>query len=323
MIVQTPDLISVITPCYNASAYLPRLLDSVLKQDYPRVEMICVDDGSTDQTYETVMSYQDRFLDRGYTLRYVSQEHSGQARALSTGLSLINGEFLIWPDSDDFFWSKAMLSMMREAILKADARHQISRCRSRYLRESDMGLIRETILDRYFMQEDLFEDCLLSRNHFLWGAGNYMVRVSALRKVLPKEGIYCNPYAGQNAQILLPMLWSYKCVPVPEVLHCIVKRAHSHGASFQKSCEDELFRADIHEEVFLRTIQNIPSMSKEQLTRYEQELRNDTLVQKARSIFLHGHYKEYFRYMRAMRFPMVRKVRLFLGHVKSAIIHNT
>ena len=82
-------LISMITPCYNSGSYVHRLLDSVLAQDYPAVEMYAVDDGSTDNTRQVIQTYIPLFEQRGYSLTYVYQEHAGQSEAKRKVLGLV------------------------------------------------------------------------------------------------------------------------------------------------------------------------------------------------------------------------------------------
>ena len=59
-------LVNILTPAYNCASLITRLLDSVLEQTYPNIEMFVVDDGSTDDTANVVKSYINKFLDRGY-----------------------------------------------------------------------------------------------------------------------------------------------------------------------------------------------------------------------------------------------------------------
>ena len=61
-------LVSLLTPCYNAGHLIHRLLDSVLNQTYPFIEMIVIDDGSTDNSEQVIRSYISRFEERGYIL---------------------------------------------------------------------------------------------------------------------------------------------------------------------------------------------------------------------------------------------------------------
>lgn len=95
------NLVSIVTPCYNGEYFIRRFLKSILNQTYSNIEMILINDGSTDRTEEIVREFQNEFSKRGIRFVYQYQENSGQAAALNNGLKLFEGEFLIWPDSDD------------------------------------------------------------------------------------------------------------------------------------------------------------------------------------------------------------------------------
>lgn len=88
------ELVSLLTPCYNMEKYIFRLLDSVLSQTYPTVEMIIIDDGSSDKSADIIKSYIPKFSERGYSLKYVFQENSGQSVAIQNGLLLVKGKYL-------------------------------------------------------------------------------------------------------------------------------------------------------------------------------------------------------------------------------------
>ena len=95
-------LVSVIVPSYNAENHIGRLLDSLLAQTYEHVEIIIVNDGSTDSTKQIVMFYEKKFLERGFQFIYIEQENKGLGGAINTGLKHFHGEYLIWPDADDY-----------------------------------------------------------------------------------------------------------------------------------------------------------------------------------------------------------------------------
>ena len=67
-------LVSAVTPVYNGEAHLHTLLDALLAQTYPRMEIILVDDGSTDGTAAAAERYRDKFAARGYSYRLVRGE---------------------------------------------------------------------------------------------------------------------------------------------------------------------------------------------------------------------------------------------------------
>jgi len=88
-------LVSVLIPAYNAELYLGDCLESALVQTYPRIEVIVVDDGSTDGTYEITKKFQ-----RG-NCRVARQSNQGQASALNHAMSLASGDYFQFLDADD------------------------------------------------------------------------------------------------------------------------------------------------------------------------------------------------------------------------------
>ena len=88
-------LVSVVIPVYNYARYLGEAVESVLGQTYQHLEIIVVDDGSTDQSGEVARS----FADRG--VKYCQQVHSGIGPARNKGVELTQGEFLAFLDADD------------------------------------------------------------------------------------------------------------------------------------------------------------------------------------------------------------------------------
>lgn len=88
-------LISVIIPTYNNAQYLPTAIDSVLAQNYPAVELIIVDDGSTDDTPSVLATYPDQ-------LCVIYQKNGGSAAARNAGIAIANGELIVFLDADDY-----------------------------------------------------------------------------------------------------------------------------------------------------------------------------------------------------------------------------
>lgn len=105
--------ISVIMPCYNSERYLGEAVDCVLNQTYPNVELIVVDDGSTDRSLEILASYGDG-------LKVLTQEHQGPFPARNFGLAHAAGDFVAFLDSDDW-WTRDALAKLHEAIEQSGA----------------------------------------------------------------------------------------------------------------------------------------------------------------------------------------------------------
>lgn len=90
------DLVSVIMPAYNVAEYIVESIESVLAQTYTNVELLIIDDGSTDETLDLVQRYGDQ-------VRLISQANAGAAAARNNGAENAKGEWLAFLDSDDIW----------------------------------------------------------------------------------------------------------------------------------------------------------------------------------------------------------------------------
>jgi glycosyltransferase involved in cell wall biosynthesis len=108
---KTAQLITVIIGAYNAERYLAEAIDSVLAQTHPTIELIVVDDGSTDRTGEIAEAY-------GASLRCIRQENGGMAAARNRAIPEARGSYLSFLDSDDRFPPDKLRSQL--AVFEAD-----------------------------------------------------------------------------------------------------------------------------------------------------------------------------------------------------------
>lgn len=88
-------IVSVIIPCFNAGLYLSTAISSVIKQSHNQIEIIVVNDGSTDDTEDIVSSFRDS------RIKYFYQENKGQCAASNFGLQQANGDYIKFFDADD------------------------------------------------------------------------------------------------------------------------------------------------------------------------------------------------------------------------------
>ena len=110
-------LLSIIIPVYNVEKYLAECLDSVCSQTLKDLEIICIDDGSTDSSLEILES----FARREPCIKIVHQENAGQGAARNRGLVSAQGEFVYFADADDaltgsYSFAQLMGEMMRDNL---------------------------------------------------------------------------------------------------------------------------------------------------------------------------------------------------------------
>jgi glycosyltransferase involved in cell wall biosynthesis len=117
----TPPLVSVIIPCYKQAQYLPEAIDSVLKQTYPHVEIVVVNDGSPDDTESVANAYGDR-------IRYVWRPNGGISAARNTGIAHATGAYLKFLDADDYVHPDQIQWQM-EALAGRDNAVSFTGCR--------------------------------------------------------------------------------------------------------------------------------------------------------------------------------------------------
>lgn len=98
-------LVSIVTPVYNGEKYIAECIESVLSQDYPNLEYIIINDGSTDRTAEVVQKYASKLI-------YIEQANQGQVSALNHGWQISKGKYLTYLSSDDKFLPEAISSLV-------------------------------------------------------------------------------------------------------------------------------------------------------------------------------------------------------------------
>ncbi len=109
----TPGLCTVVIPAYNTQSWVASTIESALAQDYEPIEIVVVDDGSTDETVEVLQQFGDRIV-------LIRQANAGPARARNVGARRSQGEFIAFLDSDDL-WQPSRLRVCIDRLQTTDA----------------------------------------------------------------------------------------------------------------------------------------------------------------------------------------------------------
>lgn len=128
-------LVSVIVPVYNAGKYLPACLDSIINQHLQEIEIIVVDDGSTDDSGQIA----DRYAAKDSRIRVIHQENAHLSAARNAGMQVAKGEYIAFIDSDDWIESD-MFSSMYEVALREEADVVISGVTVEFTKENRVHL---------------------------------------------------------------------------------------------------------------------------------------------------------------------------------------
>lgn len=219
------NLVTIMTPCYNGEAYVENLLESIRKQTYKNIEFILINDGSTDGTETIVKRYEPILKNRNIELKYIKQRNGGTAKALNKGLKLVEGEFLIWPDSDDFLEEDAIETMVE--FLKQNFEYNAVRGDVAFRKDDDTKDIIEIRKSKNPKKTDLFLNYIKEEDIYCFG-GVIMIRTNYFFKINKGRNIYVNR-AGQNWQMILPAVYKSKTGYVHKVVYNYLVRENSHS----------------------------------------------------------------------------------------------
>lgn len=242
--------VSIITPCLNGEKFVSRYLDSILNQTYKNIELIFVNDGSKDKTEEIVKKYIPKFKNEGMELIYIYQNNFGQAAALNKGLKIFSGDYLTWPDSDDFLSKDSIEKKVR--FLEENKEYGMVRSAAAFYDEGNLRDVKYYWNCKGNINENIFEDLITEKAYLCCGC--YMIKSSCFLDVNQERSIY-ESRAGQNWQMLLPVSYKYKCGYIDEPLYNIVIREDSHSRNDEnRSLDISLQKALNHEDILINIL---------------------------------------------------------------------
>lgn len=155
-------LVSIIVPAYNAGSFIKETLESAINQDYVPIEIIVIDDGSTDDTVNVVKSFGD-------SVTLIQNNHQGSAIARNTGIKISNGDYLVFLDADDLLTASSIKSRINALENNPDI--QLAFGHQQYFYDDHMdNTLRKNLEAQYgdkTVPAEIISTLMLSRNDFL------------------------------------------------------------------------------------------------------------------------------------------------------------
>lgn len=165
---ETP-LVSIIIPTYNYASFLPKAINSCLNQTYQNLEIIVVDDGSTDHTREVVRGFKDKII-------YIYQDNQGVSAARNAGLELATGDFITFLDADDYLTEDSIEVRLGVFLRHDDIGFVMGETYSKYVSNNTLSYKRN--IKEMIFSDKFYEDLLLKRIIF----GPSLIRSSLAKK---------------------------------------------------------------------------------------------------------------------------------------------
>lgn len=246
-------IVSIVTPCYNGSRFIDLYMKSIMEQTYHNIELIVIDDGSKDNSFEKLKRWKEKLESKGikYILRH--KENGGQPSAINEGMKYATGKYITWPDIDDFMHSDYIEKKTEFMEKNSNVDFLISK--SAVIRLSEPNHILSYTWPKYIADNKELMNRILKDENIWYEPGAFMAKLSSFDKFIKNRKIYdkCGVWSGPQTQILMPFFYKGKIGYLNECLydyylhdtqdHCKVKNK-----------EDLLFKYKEVEKMLIATI---------------------------------------------------------------------
>lgn len=311
-------LTSIIAPCYNGESYIRRFLDSILAQTYPAIELILINDGSTDRTDQIIKSYLDKFKSKNIYLNYIIVANAGIGAAINLGLKHIRGDYFTWLGTDDYCNPDYLMRLVE--FLEKHKEYSVVRNDGFVVDEEDTSIILGKMADsnRDKHNPKPFMNAILERN---FNMGYSLVRTSDFIKTNPQREIYPSRQ-GQNWQILLPLFYWGKAAFYEEPLYYVVENRNSVSRNpMKKGLDAFLNQREEHKKILVETLK---SMDIPDRSYYLNIVENKYIRVRMRAAYNFGNYDMAMReFMRLIKnkAATIRDSSLFLRAIVKRMLN--
>jgi glycosyltransferase involved in cell wall biosynthesis len=170
--------VSIVIPVYNAEKYLQECIDSCLKQTYQNIEIIGVDDGSTDNSGKILESYSEK-------IKIIKKENGGTPSALNAGIKIMNGEWFKWLSADDVLYENAIEVLVKEAESQGERAKSFIFYSSYDIIDENSNVIGEFIEPNYKNLNSLQRNTILL-DHYIGNGSTSLIH----RSIFDRYGVF-------------------------------------------------------------------------------------------------------------------------------------
>lgn len=243
------ELITVIVPVYNVEIYLDKCIESIVNQTYKNLEIILVDDGSSDSSPQIC----DKWADKDSRITVIHKENGGVSSARNAALNIAKGDYISFVDSDDYIESN-MYETLLSLALKNDA--DISRCSYRY-EYNDNSSLNETTVDYSKVSE-----CVINVKEYMSNWYQAGLSYSACWNKLYKKELISDVKFNPEYKIGEDHLFTYQAVkksktiselPMPFYVYCIHNESAMNSGNNLKNRLDNI---EVHRQIYLQEKDN-------------------------------------------------------------------
>ena len=249
----------------NGQPQVSVLVPCLLLQSYKNLQIIFVNDGSTDESEQIVNTYRSRFDKQCISFKYLYQKNQGAASAINNALKYVTGKYIILYDVDDILYRDAIWEKVY--CLETFPSYSIVYNNGYYVNSIDE--FGKNFFTRHSLKGNIFKG-LIKGKVYNW-PGSYMVRTATFfQKLGPSKNIYISPF-GQNLQFVLPMSYNEKVYFLNKPLMHYYVRQNSH--SHQGGLKEFIQRGYGYEENYVQIIQGM-ALEENEKEKYLQLVKN-------------------------------------------------
>lgn len=233
---KTDPKVSILMACYNGERFIGRSFESILAQTWNNIELVFVDDGSSDNSYQIAESYRSIFEKRGYTLKLIQQENQGASAAAMHAAHAASGKYLQLLDVDDYIMPDSC--RLQAEFLELNKQCNVVRTNGYVVPEDNLDCTTHKLENHPTQNHKMIFTDLIAGSINNW-AGAYMVRASVHNEFYASHPFFLSNY-GQNLQFLLPQTVDAPAGFIDKPLFKYIRYvgSHSNQPTYEKQVEN-------------------------------------------------------------------------------------